>query len=95
MDRGNRGLMVYEVPLPAMANTLARLYVSAPTQDSRQSRRGSGLYEEASLVNYNTVVKKNGRLPAKAKRAELSGDERASWCAGEEKGGDLENCSYV
>jgi hypothetical protein len=50
--------MVYEVPLPAMANTLVRLSVSAPTQDSRQARRGSGLYEETSLTNYNTLVKK-------------------------------------
>ena len=87
--------MGYEVPLPAMANTLVRLSVSVPTQDNRQSRRGSDLYEETSLANYNTLVKKNGRLPAKAKHAELSGNERASWCAGEEKGGDLENCSYV
>ena len=87
--------MVYEVPLPAMANTLVRLSVSAPTQDSRQSRHGSGLYEETSLANYNTLVKKNGRLPAKAKHAELSGNEKASWFASLEKGADLENRSYV
>jgi len=61
--------MVYEVPLPAMANTLVCLYVSAPTQDNRQAHRGSDLYEETSLANYNTLVKKNGRLPAKAKHA--------------------------
>jgi len=77
-----------------MANTRVRLSVSAPTQDSRQARRGSGLYEETSLANYNTLVKKNGKLPAKSKHAELSGNERASRCAGEEKGGDLDR-SYV
>jgi len=95
VDRDKRGLMGYEVPLPAMANILVRLYVSAPTQDSRQSRHGSGLYEEASLANYNTLVKRNGRLPAKAKHAELSGNEKVSQCASEEKGGELENRSYV
>ena len=78
MDRGKRGLMVYGVPLPAMANTLVRLYVSSPSQDSRQGRHGSGLYEETSLANCNTLVKKNGRLPAKSKHAELSGNEKAS-----------------
>jgi hypothetical protein len=54
--------MVYEVLLPAMANTLVRLYVSAPTQDNRQAHHGSGLYEEASLANYNTLVEIDGRL---------------------------------
>ena len=87
--------MVYGVPFPAMANTLVRLCVSAPTQDNRQARHGSDLYEETSLADYNTLVKKNGRLPAKAKHAGLSGDETVSQCAGEEKGSDLENCPYV
>jgi hypothetical protein len=50
--------MVYGVLLPAMANIWVRLSVSVPTQDSRQARRGSGLYEETSLANYNTLVKK-------------------------------------
>ena len=95
MGIGKRELMVYEVPLPAMANTRVCLYVSAPTQDNRQARRGSGLYEETSLANYNTLVKKNGRLPVKAKHAELSENERASRCASEERGSDLENRSYV
>ncbi len=78
MDRGTGGLMGYVVPFPAMANTLVRLSVSDPTQDNRQAHRGSGLYEETSLANYNTLVEKNGRLPAKAKHAELSGNEKAS-----------------
>jgi hypothetical protein len=69
VDRGKRGLMVYEVLLPAMANTRVLLSVSAPTLDNRQARHGYGLYEETSLENYNTLVKKNGRLPAKAKHA--------------------------
>jgi hypothetical protein len=78
VDRGKKGLMGYEVPLPAMANTRVHLCVSAPTQDSRQLRRGSGLYEEIFLGNYNTSVKKNGKLPAKAKHAELSGNEKVN-----------------
>ena len=49
---------MYEVPLPAIADTLVHLFVSAPTQDSRQAHRGSGLYEETSLANYNTLIKK-------------------------------------
>jgi hypothetical protein len=87
--------MVYGVQLPAKANTQVRLYVFAPTQGNRQSRHGSGLYEETALANYNTLVEKNGRLPAKTKHAKLSGNERASQCAGVEKGSDLENRSYV
>jgi hypothetical protein len=78
-----------------MANTRVRLCVSAPIQDSRQAHRGSGLYEEIFLANYNTLIKKNGGLPAKAKHAELSGNERASWYAGEEKEGDVKNRSYL
>ena len=61
--------MGYEAPLSAVANTLVRLYVSAPKQDNMQVHHGSGLYEEAFLVNYNTLVKKNGRLPAEVKYA--------------------------
>jgi hypothetical protein len=78
-----------------MANTRVRLFVSVPKQDSRQAGRGSDLYEETSLADYNTLVKKNGELPAKSKHAELFGNERASRFAGEEKGDDLKNRSSV
>ena len=43
--------------------------IRSPTQDNRQAHGGSGLYEEASLADYSTLVEKNGRLTAKARYA--------------------------